>query len=90
MEISNITREDRGTYYCCAENGVRRGARRHITLEVQFAPVVTVLKTHLVQALRYDVDLECHIEAYPPPAIIWLKDGNNLTNSQHYRFTIFH
>lgn len=30
------------------------------------------------------MDLECHVEAYPPPAIIWLKDELQLSNNQHY------
>lgn len=86
MKIPSITKEDRGTYYCVAENGVGRGARRNIAIEVEFAPVVTVPKRRLGQALQYDMDLECHVEAYPPPAIVWLNNGIQLTNNQHYRY----
>lgn len=81
-----ITKEDRGTYYCVAENGVGRGARRNIAVEVEFAPVITVSKRRLGQALQYDMDLECHVEAYPPPAIVWLFNGVQLINNQHYRY----
>ncbi|XP_037944745.1 lachesin-like [Teleopsis dalmanni] len=35
------------------------------------------------------MDLECHIEAYPPPAIIWLKDDVQLTNNQHNSISHF-
>lgn len=57
----------------------------NIAVEVEFKPVVTVPRPRLGQALQYDMDLECHIEAYPPPAITWHKDGVQLSNNQHYR-----
>merc|ERR1739848_351945 len=36
-------------------------------------------------------DLECQIDAYPPPAIKWYKDGlsDPLTTNQHYRIGHF-
>lgn len=33
--IFNITKDDRGTYYCIADNGVGKGARRNIGVEVE-------------------------------------------------------
>lgn len=35
------------------------------------------------------MDIECHIEAYPPPAIIWIKDDVHLANNQHYSISHF-
>jgi len=35
------------------------------------------------------MDLECHVEAYPPPAIIWLKDNQQLSNNQHHSISHF-
>ncbi|XP_050588764.1 lachesin-like isoform X2 [Bombus affinis] len=89
LKISTIHKEDRGTYYCVAENGVGRGARRNINVEVEFAPVITAPRPRLGQALQYDMDLECHVEAYPPPAIVWLKDDVQLSNNQHYSISHF-
>lgn len=89
LKISTIRKEDRGTYYCVAENGVGRGARRNINVEVEFAPVITAPRPRLGQALQYDMDLECHVEAYPPPAIVWLKDDIQLSNNQHYSISHF-
>jgi len=86
LKIARIHKEDRGTYYCVAENGVGKGARRNIAVEVEFAPVITAPRPRLGQALQYDMDLECHVEAYPPPAIVWIKDDVQLSNNQHYRF----
>ncbi|XP_018328077.1 lachesin [Agrilus planipennis] len=89
LKIKQIHKEDRGTYYCVAENGVGRGARRNIAVEVEFKPVVTAPRPRLGQALQYDMDLECHVEAYPPPAITWHKDGIQLSNNQHYSISHF-
>ncbi|CAK9798240.1 LAC [Anthophora plagiata] len=89
LKIPAIRKEDRGTYYCVSENGVGSGARRNINVEVEFAPVITAPRPRLGQALQYDMDLECHVEAYPPPAIIWLKDDFQLSNNQHYSISHF-
>ncbi|XP_026325383.1 lachesin-like [Hyposmocoma kahamanoa] len=58
-------------------------------MEVQFAPVVTIPRPRLQQALQYDMDLECHVEGYPPPTITWFKDEVQLMNNQHYRISKF-
>ncbi|KAG8231048.1 hypothetical protein J437_LFUL011171 [Ladona fulva] len=89
LKIAKVQKEDRGTYYCVAENGVGKGARRNIAVEVEFQPVITVPRPRLGQALQYDMDLECHVEAYPPPAIVWIKDNVQLSNNQHYSISIF-
>ena len=75
LNLPNITKEARGTYYCVADNGVSHGARRSIGVEIEFPPYVTVGRGRYGQALQYDADLHCHIEAFPSPSIIWLKDG---------------
>uniref|UniRef100_A0A1A9W9P7 Ig-like domain-containing protein n=1 Tax=Glossina brevipalpis TaxID=37001 RepID=A0A1A9W9P7_9MUSC len=89
LRIKSVKKEDRGTYYCVADNGVSKGDRRNVNLEVEFAPVITVPRPRLGQALQYDMDLECHIEAYPPPAIVWLKEDIQLSNNQHYSISHF-
>ncbi|XP_052893350.1 lachesin [Anopheles moucheti] len=89
LNIHAVHKGDRGTYYCVADNGVSRGDRRNVNLEVEFAPVVTVPRPRVEQALQYDMDLECHIEAYPPPAIRWLKDSVQLSSNQHYQLSQF-
>jgi hypothetical protein len=35
------------------------------------------------QALNYDVDLMCHVEAYPPPQIFWTKDTYIISNNRN-------
>uniref|UniRef100_A0A8D8ZRN9 Lachesin n=1 Tax=Cacopsylla melanoneura TaxID=428564 RepID=A0A8D8ZRN9_9HEMI len=89
LHIPNITKTDRGTYYCVAQNGVGRGFKRNIAVEVEFAPVITINRPRQGQALQYDAILECHVEAYPPPAIVWIKDGQQIMNNQHYSVSHF-
>ncbi|XP_054712586.1 lachesin-like isoform X2 [Uloborus diversus] len=86
--ISNITKFDRGTYYCVADNGVGKGARRNIGLEVEFRPYVTIERPRYGQALQYDQILECHVEAFPSPSIVWIKDNMQLNDNQHYQISI--
>jgi hypothetical protein len=59
LKIQAIRKENRGTYYCVAENGVGKGACRNITVEVKFPSVITIPRTRLGQALQYDMDIEC-------------------------------
>lgn len=89
MTFDSVKKEHRGTYYCVATNVVGQGARRNVDIEVEFAPVIHVPRKRLGQALQFDMDLECHIEAYPPPAIKWYRDNILLNNNQHYMISHF-
>merc|ERR1712088_1280699 len=61
LRIANVTKDNRGTYYCVATNVVGQGARRNVDVEVEFAPVLKIPRKRLGQALQFDMDLECHI-----------------------------
>lgn len=89
LSLRNVTKFDRGTYYCVADNGVSPGARRGISVELEFRPVVKVGQVRYEQALQYDANLHCTVEAFPSPSISWIKDGHELSNNQHYSVAIF-
>ena len=57
LKITAIKKEDRGTYYCIAENGVGRGARRNINVEVEFKPFVTITKPVVYQVNNGPISL---------------------------------
>lgn len=61
LHINPVHKDHHGIYYCVAENGVGRGARRSIDVEVQFAPVVHATRKRVGQALQFDMDLECKV-----------------------------
>lgn len=85
LKITNISKKDRGTYYCIAENGVGKADKKSLDFEVEFAPVISVPRPKLGQAIHYDIELECKVEAYPAPAIEWYKNNVLLTNNADYR-----
>ncbi|XP_076066168.1 uncharacterized protein LOC143039805 [Oratosquilla oratoria] len=89
LQIPSVRKEDRGTYYCIADNAVGRGARRNIAVEVEFPPIVKPRNPRMFQALQYDMDLECNVEAYPPAAISWIHNSETIVNNQHYRISQF-
>ncbi|KAH9520829.1 hypothetical protein DERF_004516 [Dermatophagoides farinae] len=87
--IHNITKSDRGTYYCIADNNVGSGARRNVVVEVEFPPIVHVERFHYEQAVSYDINLQCTVESYPSSTIRWLKDGVEIQDSSYYQMSIF-
>ena len=77
LKIHSVKKEDRGTYYCVADNGVGKPARKNVAVEVEFPPDVTVPNGNVVeQAFGYSAVLSCRVEAYPPPTVTWV--GNIL------------
>merc|ERR1712045_979144 len=100
LTMEKVERMHRGTYYCVATNVVGTGARRNIDVEVEHTPSIKIPRKRLGQALQFDMDLECQIDAYPPPAITWYKVyqvntqnyqtvSEALTTNQHYRISHF-
>lgn len=84
LTLTEVTKLDRGTYYCTAENDVGKD-KRNVNFEVEFAPVISVPRPKVAQALDYDIDLECKVEANPSPAILWLKNGEHIINDGDHR-----
>lgn len=87
--IHNISKNDRGTYYCIADNGVGKGARRNVGVEVEFQPEVKINKMRVEQALHYDADIACRIEAFPSPIVEWWKDGYQINDNQNFHISVF-
>jgi len=83
LKIHSVKKEDRGTYFCVADNKVGKAAKRHIALEVEFAPHFVDEKANQVveQALGFEVALICSVEAFPPATITWIH--NNIQKSDN-------
>jgi len=81
FHIEKTKRQDRGIYECYAHNDVGTGRKRSLSLEVEFSPEVKVPRPRVAQAEGYEATLECEVEAYPPPSILWKKDGKEVTNT---------
>lgn len=89
LRINNVSKEDRGVYYCTASNAVGDPAQKSINLEVDFAPVISVDRPKVAQAQGFAIDLECHVESHPPSQIFWTKDGKHINNNDEYHISHF-
>jgi len=87
LTIKTVQKEDRGVYYCIANNNVDQGAQRSVTLQVEFAPVISVYRPKVAQAHGYSIDLECNVQANPAPQIVWTKNDVELLNDGTYQIT---
>lgn len=84
ITIYNATKDDRGIYYCIADNSVGRAAKRSVGVEIEFAPQVNLVRAKYQQAIGYPAELHCSIEASPSPDISWLKDGYQINSDNNF------
>ncbi|XP_023340455.1 lachesin, partial [Eurytemora carolleeae] len=68
LKIYSVKKEDRGTYFCVADNDVGKPAKRNVALEVEFPPTIVDDVVDRVIEQRYD-------EAFPPATITWIHNG---------------
>lgn len=85
LKINEVSKQDRGLYYCIADNGIGQPARRSVNFEVEFPPKIYVPRPRVAQALDYDIELECKVEGFPAPQVFWYKDGSAIYNEGDYR-----
>lgn len=87
LKIHSVKKEDRGTYFCVADNGVGNPAKRHVALDVEFAPSFVDNQENQVvkQAWNFEVGLVCSVEAFPPASVIWIHNGiQKSVNDEEY------
>lgn len=80
----SIKKADRGFYYCSAENGVGKIVYRTINIVVEFEPFVSTPRAYQGHKLSDFVYLECEIEAYPTPSIVWMHREIELLSNQYH------
>ncbi|XP_013862624.1 hemicentin-1 isoform X1 [Austrofundulus limnaeus] len=78
LQLLNIQVSDMAGYSCVAENKVGT-VEKHFSLMVQVPPRITGPKEEEVSVIEgHMVSLLCDVQAYPPPEIIWTRDGQLL------------
>lgn len=86
LRINDVSVQDRGAYYCIADNGLSPAARKLVNFAVEFPPKISVPRPRVAQAIGYDIELECKAEGFPVPQVSWFKDDKNLQNEDDYRY----
>lgn len=84
ITIYNATKDDRGIYYCIADNNVGKAAKRSVGVEIEFSPQVNLVRQKYSQAVGYPAELHCSVEASPAPDISWLKDGYQINSDNNF------
>ncbi len=84
-----MTSWNAGQYVCTASNDVGEPVNRKITLEVEFAPYISVPRPRVPQAEHFDAELSCHVVAYPAAGITWRRDNKTITNNGNYHIDHF-
>jgi hypothetical protein len=86
MKIHSVKKEDRGTYFCVADNGVGKPAKRNVALEVEFPPNIVDAPQEKVisQAPGYEVLLTCSVESFPAAEIVWKQGDTQIVDNPEY------
>jgi len=74
MTISDIRRDQAGTYVCQANNSVGQSDPKKIELQVKYGPVITSVgpSANVTQLLRSKLELTCQASGNPPPQYTWI------------------
>lgn len=87
LKINQVSVQDRGIYYCIADNGIGQPAKQTVNFEVEFAPKISVPRPRVAQAIGYDIELECKVESFPAAEIAWYRGDSQIYNEDGYRYT---
>lgn len=85
LKITEVSQQDRGLYYCIADNLIEPADKRSVNFDVEFPPKIFVPRPKVAQALGFDIELECRVEGFPAPSIIWLKNNVPLQDDSDQR-----
>lgn len=90
LRLSNIQREDHGTYWCEASNAAGGMLKKDITLVIEFPPMITVPNKEINGSYEGECFLQCTVEAYPTPSITWYKEdvALDVQSDPHYDITV--
>ncbi|GJQ69023.1 hypothetical protein Trydic_g6195 [Trypoxylus dichotomus] len=86
LKLLHLDRRQMGAYLCIASNDVPPAVSKRITLNVNFAPSIHVVKSLVGVPIGGNAKLKCDVEAYPSSNNYWIKDHeeNLLNGSRHY------
>ncbi|XP_020954755.1 neogenin isoform X15 [Sus scrofa] len=89
LEISDVTEDDAGTYFCIADNGNETiEAQAELTVQVQ--PEFLKQPTNIYAHESMDIIFECEVTGKPTPTVKWVKNGDMVIPSDYFKIVKEH
>lgn len=91
--IVSVEDGDAGLYVCEASNSAGVTDSRNITVDVEFAPKVTI-QPEVALMIGMDMVLKCDVQGNPPPIVTWSKGtrklptGRQMHNKYSFTYTL--
>lgn len=86
LTLESVSRKQMGAYLCIASNKVPPSVSKRIIVNVNFSPVVKADNQLIGSPIGKDVEIECHVEAYPKAVNYWERDnGEMLLDGRKYK-----
>ncbi|KAF6131704.1 neogenin 1 [Phyllostomus discolor] len=89
LEISDVTEDDAGTYFCIADNG-NETIEAQAELTVQAPPEFLKQPTNIYAHESMDIIFECEVTGKPTPTVKWVKNGDMVIPSDYFKIVKEH
>ncbi|XP_029420930.1 neogenin isoform X9 [Nannospalax galili] len=89
LEISDITEDDAGTYFCIADNG-NKTIESQAELIVQAKPEFLKQPSNIYAHESMDIVFECEVTGKPTPTVKWVKNGDMVIPSDYFKIVKEH
>ncbi|XP_028748316.1 neogenin isoform X7 [Peromyscus leucopus] len=89
LEISDLTEDDSGTYFCIADNG-NKTIEAQAELTVQAPPEFLKEPTNIYAHESMDIVFECEVTGKPTPTVKWVKNGDVVIPSDYFKIVKEH
>ncbi|CAK7301277.1 NEO1 [Vulpes lagopus] len=89
LEISDVTEDDAGTYFCIADNG-NETIEAQAELTVQAQPEFLKQPTNIYAHESMDIVFECEVTGKPTPTVKWIKNGDMVIPSDYFKIVKEH
>ncbi|XP_072399970.1 protein amalgam-like isoform X2 [Diabrotica undecimpunctata] len=80
IEIPNVTPENGGIYRCLADNGLKEPSHKHVAINIEHAPKISISKYLVTSNKERDAELVCTVDAYPEANVLWKKGEEIMKN----------
>ncbi|XP_014439235.1 neogenin isoform X3 [Tupaia chinensis] len=89
LEISDVTEDDAGIYFCVADNG-NETIEASAELTVQTPPEFLKQPTNTYAHESMDIVFECEVAGKPTPTVKWVKNGDMVIPSDYFKIVKEH